>query len=368
MATNLLDNLRRDLDLITSLYEADFSGQSRATRDLAQLKELIRRLKDIHTRAGAIPAAVQGPDLIALRTELEDTIKLYETEHELIVKAKEAGPIFEDFAREATDANFVFALYARHFAGQNRSSRDMGLLAEMIADLKGIQKRMVALLAEKGDVPDLHRDLEVVKASLTQYQTELKEIDKAQKMGTAEEKGGLLATLANEQFAIYQIHFAGQSRVTRRPALLMRVVDALKSVKSRMEALKSAGLKEDFHIKNIGIVAERLGVYEKELVEVRKSRQGTPITTIMGELGTAANGIFEEYRQGYAEKNRGTVDLAKLGQICDRLGEIKRQMRELSLAEQNDMNENNLEIVMSQLSLFETEYEQVAKAQATQKH
>ncbi len=367
MATNLLDTLRRDLDLITSLYEADFSGQSRATRDVAQLDGLLKRLKDVIARAGTIPAAVQGPDLITLKEEAGNTLALYENERVAILKAKEAGPIFDDFAVEATDANFVFARYGRHFAGQNRATRDMAVLAEMIEELKAVQKRMTALLEEK-NVADFARDLEVVRQAMTQYTSELKEIDKAQKMGTPDEQAGLLATLANEQFAVYQTHFAGQSRVSRRPALLMRVVDSLKSIKARMDKLKKAGLNEEYHDKNIGIVAERLAVYETEVAEIRKARQGTTLPDIMGSLGTAANELFEEYRSGYADKNRANVDHTKLGQICDRLGEIKRQMRDMGRAERNEMNERNLDIVVAQLSLFETEFEEVGKVQAAKKH
>lgn len=367
MATNLLETLRRDLDLITSIYEADFSGQSRATRDVAQLDGLIKRLKDVVARAGSIPAAVQGPELITLKEDAGNTLALYETERGAILKAQEAGPLFDEFATEATDANFVFARYGRHFAGQNRATRDMALLAEMIEELKAIQKRMTGLLEEK-NISDFARDLDVVRQAQTQYTAELREIDKAQKQGTAEEQAGLLATLANEQFAVYQTHFAGQSRVSRRPALLMRVVDSLKSIKTRMEKLKKAGLEEDYHLKNMEIVSERLAVYENEVSEIRKARQGTTLPDIMGALGGAANEIFEEYRAGYADKNRASVDYAKLGQICDRLGEIKRQMRDMGRAERNEMNERNLDIVVSQLSLFETEYEEVGKVQAAKKH
>ena len=367
MATNLLDNLRRDLDLITSSYEADFAGQSRATRDVAQIDGLIKRLKDVVARANGIPAAVQGAELTTILDEAKSTLDLYTNERLAILKAKEAGPIFDDFAVEATDANYVFARYGRHFAGQNRATRDIALLAEMLEELKGIQKRMSALLEEK-NVADFGRDAEVVRGAITQYTSEIKEIEKAQTSGTPDEQAGLLANLANEQFAVYQTHFAGQARVSRRPALLMRVIDSLKTIKTRMDALKTGGLEEEYHLKNIGIVAERLGVYETELGEIRKARQGTALPDIMGNLGNAANELFEEYRKGYADKNRSQVDYANLGKICDRLGEVKRQMRDLSRAEQNEINERNLEIVVSQLSLFENEFEEVGKAQQQSKH
>lgn len=224
---------------------------------------------------------------------------------------------------------------------------------------------MTQLLAEGGSSADFERDRGVVRENLTQYQKEIDLIEKANATGTPEEQAGILATLANGQFNVYQGHFAGEPRASRRPALLMRVVTSLRKIKERMTALKEAGLEVEYNEKNIGIVTDRLSVYENELAEVRKSRQGTPMTDLMGELGTAANKLFDAYRQGFADKPRAQADLDRLGLICDKLGEIRRQMTELSWAEDNEMNARNLDIVTDQLVMFEGEYEAVARAKAS---
>ncbi|AKV01565.1 hypothetical protein AKJ09_08228 [Labilithrix luteola] len=132
-----------------------------------------------------------------------------------------------------------------------------------------------------------------------------------------------------------------------------------------MTALRDGGLTVEFNTKNISIVEDRLSVYENELSEIRKLRQATSMTDIMGELGGAANKLFDDYRASFADKPRSQVDDQKLAGICDKLGEIRRQMVEMSWAEDNDMNNRNLDIVTEQLTMFEGEYEAVLRARST---
>ena len=72
-----------------------------------------------------------------------------------------------------------------------------------------------------------------MRRTLETYRTENKEIEKARKTGTDEERASILAEVANGQFRIYQMHFAGKSRATRRPALLVRVIEQLANASSR---------------------------------------------------------------------------------------------------------------------------------------
>ncbi len=252
----------------------------------------------------------------------------------------------------------------RHFAGRDRSTRDPALLGELVEDLRQIEKRMTNLLAEQKS-PDFEKDRTVVRENLAQYQKEIDLIETAQSTGTPDEQASILASLANNQFAVYQTHFAGEPRVSRRPALLLRVVASLKKIRERMGAIRESGLKEEFNEKNIGIVEDRLSTYETELAEVRKVRQATPMTDIMGELGGAANKLFDEYRANFADKPRSQADAQRLANICDKLGEIRRQMLDMSLAEDSEMNHKNLDIVTEQLVMFEGEFEAVVRAQAT---
>jgi hypothetical protein len=366
MATNLVENLGKELEQIDREYASDFAGHSRLTRDIGQIDRMIKRTASIVEQVDRIPSAAQGPDLARVREAATQSLQLYKTEREAIVRAQEVGPSFEQFSVEATSANFVFARYMRHFAAQDRSTRDVALLGEMVEDLRQIDKRMTQLLEEdrKGS-KDFDKDRQVVRENLAQYQKEIELIEGAQKSGTPEDQAGILATLANNQFAVYQSHFAGEPRVSRRPMLLMRVVATLKKIRDRMTALRDGGLDIEFNHKNIGIVEDRLKTYETELAEVRKVRQATPMTEIMGELGGAANKLFDEYRANFADKARNQADATRLANICDKLGEIRRQMVDMSLAEDSEMNHKNLDIVTEQLVMFEGEFEAVVRAKTS---
>lgn len=361
MAT-IVENLGKELEELDREYAEGFAGQSRLTRELAVLDKIIARASSILQRIDQIPAAAQGPELVRLRDNAAQNLGLYTQERAAIARAQDVGPTFETFSVEATNANLVFARYARHFAGKDRTTRDAALLGELVDELKQIEKRMTSLI-EEDTTADFERDRKVVRDNLAQYQQEISLIENAQKSGTPEQRASILATLANSQFAIYQTHFAGEPRISRRPGLLMRLISSLKKIHERMVGYRDGGIDLDFNTKNIAIVEERLQVYENELAEIRKVRQATPMTDIMGELGGSANKLFDEYRSAFADKPRTQVDLEKLGVVCDKLAEIRRQMSEMSWAEDNEMNTKNLEIVTEQLVMFEGEYDAVVAAQ-----
>ena len=155
--------------------------------------------------------------------------------------------------------------------------------------------------------------------NIERYQAEEREIPKAQSTGTTEQQADRLAMLANTQFAVYQRFFAGQSRVSRRPGLLVRVVDNLKRYRTAMFDLKSKGFNSDSNAGNIGIVEGRIQAYEKELAEIRKVRSQIKLADIMGSLGGAANDLFEEYRRDFAGKDRTSVSLEQLNDLVDKL-------------------------------------------------
>jgi hypothetical protein len=361
MAT-IVDNLRDELEELDKEYGQNFAGQSRLSRDVDLLDRIIKKTESVLGRIEQIPPAVRGPELVRLRDSASQNVALYKQERAAILKAQEVGPTFDAFSGEATAANMVFARYARHFAGKDRSTRDVALLGELVEELKQIEKRMGQLLDEAPS-NEFERDRKIVRDNLAQYQKEIGLIEAAQSSGTAEQQASILATLANEQFAAYQTHFAGEARISRRPALLMRIVSMLKKTYERMSSFKDQAALE-FNLKNMAIVEERLKIYEAELAEIRKLRQATSMPDIMGELGGAANKLFDEYRSNFADKPRSQVDIDLLGRICDKLGEIRRQMADMARAEDNEMNTRNLDIVSEQLVMFEGEYEAVQRSRA----
>ncbi len=354
--------LAEELDRIAARYEAQFAGMPRSSRNADELEEILTQTKDLLKRIESIPDAVRPPEMNELAATARQNVALYERERSLIADAARIGPEFEQFATLASSANFVFARYRRHFAGMSRQSRDLGLLNEMVEDLETIEEGMNAIVKATKKA-ELSRDLDLVKQSLKSYRAELGHIAEARTMGTPDERASMLAGLANDQFKIYQNHFAGKSRSTRRPALLVRVTDQLEAIGKEMRALKKAGLASDSNNGNIDIVDRQMATYKTELDEVRAARKGIAFGDLLGMLGGAANDVFEAFRGEYAGKDRKTRDLARLSALCDELGDIRKQMLDLGRAEPSPQNEANIDIVTSQLTSFEQEHEQIALAQ-----
>src|SRR5512143_1047812 len=120
-----------ELESIAARYEAQFAGMSRASRNLDEIDAIIAETKSVLKRIESIPEAVRPPDLTELASTARQNVTLYERERAMIVEAKRVGPEFERFAQLASTANAVFARYRRHFAGQSRATRDIGLIDEM---------------------------------------------------------------------------------------------------------------------------------------------------------------------------------------------------------------------------------------------
>lgn len=361
MATSPADTFSQELDAIAARWESQFSGQSRATRNLDELDAIVKDTSSLVARIKKFPAAAAPKQFTDLLRIAEENLTLYKNERALIVQAKNAPPEADAFAPLATAANLAFARYHRHFAGQSRATRDHALLAELLADLEDTAERMDAI-NEKAKVDAFAKDLALVRQTIGMYETEMGALAEAVKTGTNDERSSALAQRANNQFKLYQDHFAGQSRTTRRPALLQRMIEELTSIQDEMRALADAGFVDTNNTNNIGIVERQIAMYQNELGEIRKARKGAALTDLMGLLGGTANEVMSAYQKSFAGQDRKSRDLALLTKICDQLGEIRRQMLDLGRAEQNDMNEKNLEIVTDQLSQFEREYELIEQA------
>jgi hypothetical protein len=355
--------LKTQVDGLSAEYAGRFAGQSRVTRNLGEMDALVGRAQELVQRIEGLPKSAKDDEVSALLDTARSNLQLYRDERKAIADAQSEGPELADFARLATHANGVFARYRRHFAGESRNTRDLGLLAEMIDDLQKIETRMKEVIARSKSA-SIGQDLDVVRENIRLYTTERGEIVDSRAAGTLEQQADILAQVANDQFQAYGDHFANKSRVTRRPQLLQRIIDNLKQVKDRMLGLKKSGLKSENNDQNVKIVESNLQMYGKELVEIRKERAAVKLYDLMGNLGSAANDVMEDYRKDFAGKDRKTRDLGALGVLCDRLGEIHRQMIDLGRAEPNEMNDRNLLIVTDNLVMLENEHVAIAEVKA----
>ncbi len=362
MASFIATRMKQELEAISKVYDTKFAGQSRGTRDVTEMDNLIRRTKNVVMQIDATPNASRDSELASLRADAQEQTKMFEAERAAITEAKSAGPDFEVFAPLAQTANFVMARYRRHFAGKSRSTRDLGLLEEMIEDLSSLSAQMSAIIA-KNAAPPFRRDLDAVTQALNMYRSERDEVARAHAAGTLEEQSGALASIANSQFDIYRDHFAGKGRTSRRVELLERMMRNLERAKTRMLDLTREESVAQVNKDNIAVIDGNLETYRVEIEEIRKAKEGATVDDLAGSLGGAANEVFDEYRNRYAGKDRRTVDRDRLSAMCDLLGEIERQMAAIQRGVKNETNSKNLEIVRGQLSAFEMEWDQVDQAQ-----
>ncbi len=351
------------LDRVQSLharYALDFGGRPRITRNVALLQNLIEEGDGLYDELKA-----QGMNDQA--AALQQSLDHYRQEKAEIDKAQaEGGPDAMACSDISEFVQLYAAQYSREFAGQNRATRDVFLLKEIIHDLERLGKRLNDLTDYHGSEVDTTRNL--LDKSIELYKNEQTAIEAARTSGTLDQQAATFAQIANAQFAIYANHFAGKARLSRRPALLERVINALKDVLKHMETLQSQGLNNEDNTKNQQIVANNIAAYEQELEQIRASRQATDFVRLTQALGEAANEAFARFHNEFAGKLRSECDLAALAQVCDALFDALRQMDELDQVRDDDMNHRNRRLVLDRLRLYTNEYDQIVLAKNPQKN
>lgn len=354
-----IDALRARADKVHARYDAHFAGQPRVSRDAALLDEMIARTDEMLAQARAADAA----DLVAT---LEKNRRLY-VDEAAAIRSAQAAPAEVLAAHElSTWAGLTFNRYRRHFAGKSRATRDLGLLGEMIDELGRIEGALAGI-AGRLDAPAeiVDSTLKQVKDSRALYLNERAAIVQARGAGTLDEQADFLASVANGQFALYKAHFAGKSRLSRRPALMERMIATLEATLDRMKALEAQGLHAEGNRRNIGIVESRLGMYREELDKIRETRQGSALPRLVSAFGEAANAGFTAYREQFAGQDRKTRDPEALSTICDALYDLARQMDDLDRVRGDETNQHNLAVVLDQLRLYEREYGLIVEARAS---
>ena len=293
-----MSQLGEQIDTIHNRYRAQFAGFPRITRDTEELVKILDEVRSLDTAAAGD----------AEKERLQANTSLYEAELENIKAAQSEGPAALQVHRLSTWANFVQGRYARFFAGQERRSRDLGMLAEMIEDAEQLIEQMRALGAKSMTEP-LQKAIELTESNLKVYRVERERIREDRKKVFGAERGTLLARLANAQFNRYRTHFANKTRVSRNPRLLEHIADGLQEILDAMDALLMDGFNTEVHKKNIELVKGNLATYRAELVNIRTAKRESSLRDRVGFLGSAANDIFKVYRENFAGKDRATRDL-----------------------------------------------------------
>ncbi|MEY3014952.1 MAG: hypothetical protein RIT45_3687 [Pseudomonadota bacterium] len=357
---SLFAELQERLDALHQQYHLHFAGQPRVTRNPEMMRVMLEGARAVRQELAGI---ARSDEVAAAQALAEERVNLYHNEHKSIVQARsEAGDKGVEASWLGQRANHVFHRYRRHFAGKSRSTRDLSLLVEMVRDLRALRSEM-ATLGSGWRSEQLTHDIGVVDQYITLFEGEQKAIKSARDAHPPEEAENVLAQLANEQFELYRLHFAGLSRVSRRPELLERMIGNLDTILARMEALPAQGFHGQHNGQNMQIVRERATQWREELEAIRKVRSETSLTRMVEELGSAADVVLQLYNERFAGQSRKDRDIGLLVALCDRLWDLTRQMEGIARVHDLVGNERNLEMTYDLLNMMETEHDEIARAQ-----
>lgn len=338
-------------------YQREFANRSRITRDLSRLDSMIATLEGVLLEATGEPEA-QSSLLPTVRQRLD----LYRAEREAISKAQSGGPA-EVTAHRVSEWSWLNTQrYRRNFAGQNRLTRDLGMLREM----RDEQRRWHTQLQQAaGNMPAGWRTelMDQLSKDADLYDRESQAIVQARASLADERKVSTYATVANGQFGLWREHFANRSRSGRRLPLLDRMIVQLKDTLAQMESLRGSGHGSTTNEDNIGKVRDRVETWTREQGLIERAIAQAGPEQVSSTLANDANDHFKMYRENFAGKSRATVDAELLGNICERLHEIARTMDTLDRTWALPRNAKNLEVVLENLKMYEREYSEVRSAQ-----
>ncbi|MCB9780094.1 MAG: hypothetical protein H6742_16125 [Alphaproteobacteria bacterium] len=352
-----LRTLAAEAERIHTEYRRHFAGRSRYTRELGKLDELIAATDKAIAGAGG----VSGADTELLPT-LQQRAEMYRGERKAIAQLQSGGPDEALAHRTGAWSRLSRQRYMRNFAGQRRSTRDIGLL-QALADDQAFWRDELQTAARRHD-GDWHADdLAMMRHNADLYLGEVDQIHQARTELADNLRAQALATEANHQFRSWRLHFQDKPRRTRRAALLKRMVGSLERIHGDMLALRDKGFSESFHTGNIDNVARRIPLWKEELQRINEARAILTPDQLAGGLGEEANGWFTRYRDELAGKNRRTVSLEALAEICEGLFEVARAMEDQHRTWQSELNEKNLLVTLDNLKTYEREFELVRETQ-----
>jgi len=348
-ASELMERLER----IDSRYRGRFAGHPRISRDPEELQKLQAEVREVATAAGEVSDA-------SLDERIKASLDLFERELAAIHEAQAAGPAAVQAHRIVTLTAFVYARYTRFYAGQNRATRNVSLLEELVGDLKAFETDLARLVAQGAD---RSADLNRVRESIQIYEREVGAIRSARGSDSLPQQAQRYATLANDLFDRYRTLFANKSRISRSTRALDSLIRGLGEIHAQMLALRTRGVTGDVHAKNIALVSDRLEQWNTERRAIQEVLDKAPLSDRIGYLGGAANELFTQYRENFAGQDRRTRQLSLLGNLIEELWYIQREMDAIDQGDGDDTNARNLSIVTDQLRMYDREYGEIAKVQ-----
>lgn len=235
----------------------------------------------------------------------------------------------------------LLGCYLRYFQSRPQLAFDRLHLHELVNRLDEIARTSEAVPAIR-DALAPHRKV---------LRDELDEVEAAHTLPMEPAtRVGFLAALANQQFLIYDRHFAGLPRVTRRPLLVKRLLANLTNIASGMRAIAAVHDNTDNNA-NIVLVETLEARVREEDVAIAKERESLPRNEMIRLLGQHVTGELFNYK-----KKKPTAELETVAGTCDRVGELAYQMVGIASETDDSVNLANLRLASRALDGLETDY------------
>jgi hypothetical protein len=277
--------------LIKYKYARHFAGQSRHTRDIELLKEMVLELK-IH-RAKLEKHNDEYHDLLSdeihldLQAHLEQIdqdISLYQNELKTIMQGRDSLDEEQKGNLWAQLANHQFQLYRQHFSQKQRPSRRLDLLERIQENLNQLQNKMSQL--HDGFDPKMRdQNIQIVRKNIETYQKEVDQIQQVQNQMTYEEWVNALKKSFESIQTEYTEHFAGQSRTTRDLSLIVQLADELYDVAYQIKPfLQNSPHTDDQNI--LRTILDQVRNYHQEFMLIKQSQNETTKKSSLGSKST----------------------------------------------------------------------------------
>ena len=257
----------------------------------------------------------------------------------------------------ARAADHVLGCHARHHQGKTLARGDTRLLGELLQLLES-HRRVLVAHSHTALTEPLRRRIVELDEQLILLDHRREEIVLATRES---DSPGTLADLTAlrlaDQLRWYDEHIAGRPRLSRRPRLLHRIILSLEDLQAQFS--NPSDSPEATYPATRRAIVDRLSLLRLELGAIELTHQAASDEDRIASLRAAAHDAQMDYDLHFAQRDRLTRDLDRLGHLCDRLFEIEIQATALMEPGAPSLQTHLLEliaVVQDELDLCEDEY------------
>lgn len=222
--------------LVLHRFARHFSGQSRRTRDIERLTDILAETKVIFDELRPLARAVHLRSVAEEIGAVGGYVEFLTAEREELVQARRAGSLEDQSANWQILLENLHTGWKAEVLGQPQITRRPGLLQRYISSLDGVLEGLMT--ARHANLPDQHEvAIERAARLLVRWQDELAALLAWQRPQTPEETAEALWSRADELVHSFLLHWTGDPSQAMGAEALRELADALDEVERQLSQL-----------------------------------------------------------------------------------------------------------------------------------